>query len=190
MAAIYLAGDEPRGSCPRGLFVPLFVPNQPAQPLNLIYLPGQAEWLSNTGLRSSRVSEIDAAIQATVEALKPLYHAVNQAEREAALAGTPENNRRQQAAQAADMRFWADPARYADLKRLHESGAATDPLQARQLKVSYLAAAGGLVNRPAAGRWLVERYFQPGNRVDWASHIAGATGEPLNVARFVAALAA
>ena len=84
-----------------------------------------------SGLRSSFVSEIDAAIQATVEALKPLYHAVNQAEWEAALAGTPVNNRR-----------------------------------------------------------LVERYFQPGNRVDWASHIAGATGEPLNVARFVAALAA
>jgi peptidyl-dipeptidase A len=87
------------------------------------------------------VSEVDACIQATVEAIQPLYRAVNQAEWEAALAGTPENNGRQQAAQAAYMRFWADPGRYADLKRLLESGAATDPIQARQLKVLYLEAA-------------------------------------------------
>ena len=84
------------------------------------------------------MSEVDACIQATVEAIQPLYRAVNQAEWEAALAGTPENNGRQQAAQAAYMRFWADPGRYADLKRLLESGAATDPIQARQLKVLYL----------------------------------------------------
>ena len=49
---------------------------------------------------------------------------------------------------------------------------------------------GGARRDPVNNRRLVERYFQPGNRVDWASHIAGATGEPLNVARFVAALAA
>jgi len=58
-----------------------------------------------------------------------------------------------------------------------------------QLEHTLRQAAGGLVNRPAAGRWLVDSYFQPGNRVDWASHIAGATGEPLNVARFAETLA-
>ena len=58
-----------------------------------------------------------------------------------------------------------------------------------QLEHTLRQAAGGLVKRPAAGRWLIDRYFQPGNRSDWASHIASATGEPLNVARFVEALA-
>jgi peptidyl-dipeptidase A len=59
-----------------------------------------------------------------------------------------------------------------------------------QLEHALRQAAGGLVNRPAAGRWLVEHYFQPANRDDWARHIAAATGEPLNVAHFVSTLAA
>ena len=58
-----------------------------------------------------------------------------------------------------------------------------------QVQHQLRQAAGGLVNQPAAGRWLVERYFQPGNREDWARHAATATGEPLNAGYFVAALA-
>ena len=59
-----------------------------------------------------------------------------------------------------------------------------------QLEHTLRQLAGGLVNRPAAGRWLVERYFQPGNRDDWAGHIARATGRPLSGAHFVETLAA
>jgi peptidyl-dipeptidase A len=44
---------------------------------------------------------------------------------------------------------------------------------------------GGLVGRPSAGKWMIERVFQPGTREDWASHVATATGEPLNSRYFV-----
>jgi peptidyl-dipeptidase A len=47
---------------------------------------------------------------------------------------------------------------------------------------------GGLVGRPEAGRWLVERIFAPGARRDWARHLETATGEPLDPGYFAAGL--
>ena len=87
------------------------------------------------------MSEVEAILATTLAALQPLYRAVNLAEWEAALSGTPENNQRLQEAQTAYMRFWADPERYAALKRLHAAGAAADAVQARLLKVWSLEAA-------------------------------------------------
>lgn len=86
-------------------------------------------------------SESQDLIDQTVEALKPLYVKYTLASWEAATSGSEEANRKEQEAQAALMRFWADPERYAWAKRLHELGAAPDPLTARQVKRIYLAAA-------------------------------------------------
>jgi len=44
---------------------------------------------------------------------------------------------------------------------------------------------GGLVGRGGVGPWLIERVFRPGTRQDWATHVATATGEPLNPRYFV-----
>ncbi|MEW6566585.1 MAG: M2 family metallopeptidase [Chloroflexota bacterium] len=85
--------------------------------------------------------ESEELIHQTVEALKPLYMAYTQASWEAATTGSEDANRKEQETQAALMRFWADPGRYALARRLHESGAAGDALTARQVKVIYLAAA-------------------------------------------------
>lgn len=85
--------------------------------------------------------ECQKLIEQTAEAVKPLYVNYTCASWEAAISGSEEANRKEQQAQAALMRFWADPERYARAKRLHESGAAPDPLTARQVKVIYLAAA-------------------------------------------------
>src|SRR5262245_55500531 len=87
------------------------------------------------------MNEIEKFIQTTIEHVKPLYKAYMLAEWESATTGTPEANQRNQAAQAAYMRFWADPERYADAKRIYESGEARDPLLARQIKLIYLATA-------------------------------------------------
>jgi peptidyl-dipeptidase A len=87
------------------------------------------------------VSEGEILIETTVAQLKTLQAANNLAEWEAATSGTPEANRRSQEAQAELMRFLADPERHAALQRLHTSGAAADPLLARQLKVLYLRTA-------------------------------------------------
>ncbi|MCC6189430.1 MAG: M2 family metallopeptidase [Anaerolineales bacterium] len=87
------------------------------------------------------MSEVEAILEETVPQLKALRTAYSLAEWEAATTGTPEANRQNQAAQAALMRFLADPRRYAALKRLYEAGGAADPLLARQLKLLYLQAA-------------------------------------------------
>jgi peptidyl-dipeptidase A len=86
-------------------------------------------------------TEVEKFITDTVEQVRPLEKAFYLAEWEAAASGTAEANERQQEAQAAYMRFWADAARYASAKRLHEAGAATKPLQARQITLIYLNAA-------------------------------------------------
>ena len=88
-----------------------------------------------------RVTEVETVLQSIVEQVQPLRQAYMLAEWEAAVSGTPENNRHNQETQAAYMRFWADPARLALLKRLDEAGAAADSLQARQLRVFHLLAA-------------------------------------------------
>jgi peptidyl-dipeptidase A len=48
---------------------------------------------------------------------------------------------------------------------------------------------GGIVGRPAAGRWLIECVFSPGASLDWRALIEKATGESLNPRYFVEALA-
>ncbi len=55
-----------------------------------------------------------------------------------AVSGTPEANRRNQEAQAALYRFLGNAELHATAKRLHESGAATNPVTARQIKIIYL----------------------------------------------------
>jgi peptidyl-dipeptidase A len=57
-----------------------------------------------------------------------------------------------------------------------------------QLQAYLRRHAGGLVGRPAAGAWLIEKFFWPGNREDWSAHLARATGEALNPQYFVEAL--
>jgi peptidyl-dipeptidase A len=61
-------------------------------------------------------------------------------------------------------------------------------LTAAQLLKALDREAGGLVGRPQAGRWLIEKWFRPGAREDWAAHIRSATGEALNPDYFVQAL--
>ena len=56
---------------------------------------------------------------------------------------------------------------------------------AAQMRKRLEEAAGGIVGRPAAGRWLKERIFSPGASLDWRSLIQQATGEPLNPRYFV-----
>jgi len=85
--------------------------------------------------------QVDAIIEETVEQLKPLFVSYAQAVWQAAITGTEEANKREEELQATLMRFWANPERYAGARRLHEEGAATEPLQARQVKLIYLSAA-------------------------------------------------
>ena len=58
-------------------------------------------------------------------------------------------------------------------------------LVSAQLIDRIIAQAGGLAGRKAAGDWLRDRFFRPGARQDWSTHIASATGEPLNPRYFV-----
>lgn len=60
---------------------------------------------------------------------------------EAATTGTEQANQRQKEAQIALMRFWSDPERYATAKQLYESGAAEDPILAREIERLFLSAA-------------------------------------------------
>jgi peptidyl-dipeptidase A len=62
-------------------------------------------------------------------------------------------------------------------------------LMAFQVEAAVRAAAGGFVGRPAAGELLTERVFAPGAARPWADLVEAATGRPLGVDAFVAALA-
>jgi peptidyl-dipeptidase A len=62
-------------------------------------------------------------------------------------------------------------------------------LMAAQMRRRLEADAGGIVGRPAAGRWLIDRIFTPGCSLDWRGLIEQATGEPLNPHYFVEFLA-
>ncbi len=84
---------------------------------------------------------VEALVRETVEAVRPLDKAYQLAEWDSAVSGTPEANQRNQEAQAAWMRFWADRNLYAQARRLHDGRAAKDPLLARQLKLVYLSSA-------------------------------------------------
>ena len=63
-------------------------------------------------------------------------------------------------------------------------------LVASQLSASLTARAGGIVDRPAAGRWLVESFFSGGATLRWDDLIAAATGEPLSARHLAAELRA
>ena len=58
-------------------------------------------------------------------------------------------------------------------------------LMASQLRKRLTEEAGGIVGRPAAGRWLIERVFSPGASLDWRTLVEKATGEALNPQYFV-----
>jgi peptidyl-dipeptidase A len=55
-------------------------------------------------------------------------------------------------------------------------------LVAAQLRAALERDAGGLVGRPAAGAFLSERVFRPGQSVRWNRLVEQATGEPLTAA--------
>jgi len=61
-------------------------------------------------------------------------------------------------------------------------------LMASQLDHAVRAEAGGFVDRPEAGRFLVERVFAPGASLPWMGLIESATGRPLTAEAFVAGL--
>lgn len=86
-------------------------------------------------------STVESFIIETTDRARPLEKAFTLAEWEAATLGTPEAIQAQQAAQTAYMRFWADPRRLNTAKGLMDSGAARDPLDARQLRLIYLMSA-------------------------------------------------
>jgi peptidyl-dipeptidase A len=77
----------------------------------------------------------------TTERAAAFEKAFTLAEWDAALSGSEEANRRQQEAQAALLRFWADRARFATAKRLRQEASASDPLLARQIQLIYLTSA-------------------------------------------------
>lgn len=71
----------------------------------------------------------------------------------------------------------------------------TDPVYYQNYELGYLITAqledrirrqfGGLVGRPEAGRWLIDRFFRPGATLDWMALVESATGEALNPDYFV-----
>jgi peptidyl-dipeptidase A len=63
-------------------------------------------------------------------------------------------------------------------------------LVASQLAATLDDRAGGLVDRPAAGRFLVEAFFRPGASLRWDHLVERATGEPLAATSFARQLAA
>jgi peptidyl-dipeptidase A len=61
-------------------------------------------------------------------------------------------------------------------------------LVAAQLRATLARSVGGLVGRPAAGAFLREHVFHPGESLRWDDLIERATGEPLTVRHYAAEL--
>ena len=61
-------------------------------------------------------------------------------------------------------------------------------LVASQLSATLDAHAGGIVDRQAAGRWLVESFFSGGGTLRWDELLLAATGEPLSARHLAAEL--
>ncbi len=76
-------------------------------------------------------------IDETVNQVAPLEKAYTLAEWEAAVSGTAEANRRTQGAQAALLRFWADPDRHTRAAQYDGRSVSQDPITARQLRLIY-----------------------------------------------------
>jgi hypothetical protein len=60
---------------------------------------------------------------------------------------------------------------------------------AAQLRNCLDDQAGGVVARPAAGRWLIDKVFTPGASLHWRALVETATGVPLDSRYFVESLA-
>jgi peptidyl-dipeptidase A len=58
-------------------------------------------------------------------------------------------------------------------------------LMAAQLRSRLNQDAGGIVGRPEAGRWLIDRVFSPGASLDWRGLIERAAGEALTPRYFI-----
>ena len=61
-------------------------------------------------------------------------------------------------------------------------------LVAAQLRATLAGSVGGLVGRRAAGAFLTEHVFQPGESLRWDDLIERAAGEPLSVRHYAAEL--
>jgi peptidyl-dipeptidase A len=62
-------------------------------------------------------------------------------------------------------------------------------LMAAQLRNRLEEKAGGIVGKPAAGHWLIERIFSPGASLEWRALVEKATGEPLSSRYFIESFA-
>lgn len=165
-------------------------------------LASNAEWLVQiAGVPSSEVEAVSRATRAQGRAERLLFTrwALVMTHFERALYADPDGD--------LDSAWWDLVARYQDLRcppgrqapdwaaKIH---VALYPVYYHNYELGYLVAAqleaslqrhaGGLVGRPAAGAWLLEKYFWPGNQQDWSQHVTAAAGEPLNPQYFVEAL--
>jgi peptidyl-dipeptidase A len=115
-------------------------------------------------------------VHSTTEQARPLERAYRAAEWEAAVRGTPEALRREQAAQEAYMRYWAEPERYDAARLVLESGSVEEPELRRQIKLIYLTAgqyqlSSELLQRIAAAEAQVrEKYYNFRGRVAGREH--------------------
>jgi peptidyl-dipeptidase A len=86
---------------------------------------------------------LQAFIQETERLYKPISIARAQASWESATTGTPKAGEKEKAAQAALMRFWADPDRFEKAESFYKENVSKNPLETRQIKLIYLAATEG-----------------------------------------------
>lgn len=82
-------------------------------------------------------SEFLSFIDECTELLRPLERAYAQASWDAATQGSEKANQREKETQAALLRFWANPERFAIANRLNQARH-PDPLVSRQIKLLYL----------------------------------------------------
>lgn len=104
-----------------------------------------------------------AFVASQTEAVRPLEIAANKAWFEASITGTEAAFAKSQQAENAMLRFYSDPARFAQVKSLLADKNVADPLLRRQLEVLYLAMLGKQVE-PA----LLERITKLGSEIERA----------------------
>jgi len=90
-------------------------------------------------MNSSR-PDPEQLVQSTTDRARPLERAYREAEWQAAVHGTPETLRREQAAHKAFMGFWAAPERYEAASLLLETGSVEEPELRRQVRLIHLTA--------------------------------------------------